>query len=154
MATANPLWRAPRIHSELKMLGISISERTVSRLLRGFPRPPSQTWKTFLHNHIGQMVSIDFFTVPTIIMKVLFVFFVLEHRRREVLHFGVTDHPTAAWTSQQIVEAIADRDAVRFLIATGTASTPTRCETASRRWVSKKWSQHPRARGRIRTPNA
>ena len=62
------------------------------------------------------MVSIDFFTVPTISMKVLFVFFVLEHRRREVLHFGVTDHPTAAWTSQQIVEAFADRDAVRFLI--------------------------------------
>ena len=62
------------------------------------------------------MVSIDFFTVSTISMKVLFVFFVLEHRRREVLHFGVTDHPTAAWTSQQIVEAFADRDAARFLI--------------------------------------
>src|SRR5438309_4268707 len=91
MVAANPLWRAPRIHSELKMLGIQISERTVSRILRRLPRPPSQTWKTFLHNHIGQMVSIDFFTVPTISMKVLFVFFVLEHRRREVLHFGVTD---------------------------------------------------------------
>jgi putative transposase len=62
------------------------------------------------------MVSIDFFTVPTISMKVLFVFFVLEHRRREVLHFGVTDRPTAVWTSQQIVEAFADRDAARFLI--------------------------------------
>ena len=66
----------------------TISERTVSRLLRGLPRPPSQTWKTFLHNHIGQMVSIDFFRVSTISMKVLFVFFVLEHRRREVLHFA------------------------------------------------------------------
>ncbi len=60
MVTANPLWRAPRIHGELKMLGILISERTVSRILRRLPRPPSQTWKTFLHNHIGQMVSIDF----------------------------------------------------------------------------------------------
>ena len=116
MAAANPLWRAPRIHGELKMLGILISERTISRILRGLPRPPSQTWKTFLHNHIDQMVSIDFFTVPTISMKVLFVFFVLEHRRREVLHFAVTDHPTAAWTSQQIVEAFADRDPARFLI--------------------------------------
>jgi putative transposase len=116
MVAANPLWRAPRIHSELKMLGILISERTVSRIVRRLPRPPSQTWRTFLHNHIGQMVSIDFFTVPTINMKVLFVFFVLEHRRREVLHFGVTDHPTAWWTSEQIVEAFADRDAVRFLI--------------------------------------
>ncbi len=116
MVTANPLWRAPRIHGELKMLRILISERTVSRILRRLPRPPSQTWKTFLHNHVAQMVSIDFFTVPTINMKVLFVFFVLEHRRREVLRFGVTDHPTAAWTSQQIVEAFANRDSVRFLI--------------------------------------
>ena len=61
MVVANPLWRAPRIHGELQMLGIAISERTVSRTLRGIPRPPTQTWKTFLHNHIGQLVSIDFF---------------------------------------------------------------------------------------------
>ena len=116
MAAANPLWRAPCIHGELKMLGIEISERTVSRILRKLPRPPSQTWKTFLHNHLGQMVSIDFFTVPSITMKVLFVFVVLDHRRREVLHFNVTEHPTAAWTSQQIVEAFGERDAPRYII--------------------------------------
>jgi putative transposase len=116
MAAANPLWRAPRIHGELKMLGIAISERTVSRILRRLPRPPNQTWKTFLHNHVGQMVSIDFFTVPTITMKVLFVFIVLEHDRRKVLHFDVTEHPTGAWTAQQIVEAFADRDAAHYLI--------------------------------------
>ena len=116
MAGANPLWRAPRIHRELKMLGIEISERTVSRMLRKLPRPPSQTWKTFLHNHVGQMVSMDFFTVPTITMKVLFVFLVLEHRRREVLHFNVTEHPSAAWTSQQIVEAFANQNAPRYLL--------------------------------------
>src|SRR5712691_5332341 len=116
MVAANPLWRAPRIHGELKMLGIEISERTVSRILRTLRRPPTQTWKTFLRNHLGQLLSIDFFTVPTVTMKVLFVFIVLEHRRREVLHFHVTEHPTAAWTSQQIVEAFADRDAPRYLI--------------------------------------
>ena len=116
MVAANPLWRAPRIHGELKMLGITISERTVSRILRRLRRPLTQTWKTFLHNHLDQMVSIDFFSVPTITMKVLFVFIVLEHRRRQVLHFNVTEHPTAAWTSQQIVEAFADRDAARYLI--------------------------------------
>ena len=109
MVTANPLWRAPRVHGELKMLGIAVSERTVSRILRTLRRPPSQTWKTFLHNHVGQLVSIDFFAVPTVTMRVLFVFIVLEHRRRQVLHFNVTEHPTAAWTSQQIVEAFADR---------------------------------------------
>ena len=116
MVESNPLWRAPRLHGELEMLGIETSERTVSRILRKLPRPPSQTWKTFLRNHIGQMVSIDFFTVPTVTMRVLFVFLVLEHRRRQVLHFNVTEHPTADWTSQQIVEAFADRDAPRYLI--------------------------------------
>jgi transposase InsO family protein len=116
MVGANPLWRAPRIHGELKMLGIEIGERTVSRILRTLHRPPSQTWKTFLHNHLGQLVSIDFFTVPTVTLRVLWVFLVLEHRRRKVLHFNVTEHPTAAWTSQQMVEAFADRDAPRYLI--------------------------------------
>jgi hypothetical protein len=116
MATANPLWRAPRSHGELTMLGIAISERTVSRILRRLRRSPNQTWRTFLHNHVGQMVSIDFFTVPTITMRVLFVFILLEHDRRKVLHFNVTEHPTGAWTAQQIVEAFADREAVRYLI--------------------------------------
>ena len=98
------------------MLGIEISKRTVSRMLRTLRRPQTQTWKTFLHNHLDQLVSIDFFTVPTVTLRVLFVFIVLEHRRREVLHFNVTEHPTAAWTSQQIIEAFADRDAPKYLI--------------------------------------
>ncbi len=116
MAIANPLWRAPRIHGELKMLGITISERTVSRILLTVPRPPSQTWKTFLRNHLGQIVSVDFFIIPTIRLRVLFVFLVLEHRRREVLRFNVTEHPTSAWVAQQIVEAFADRETPRYLI--------------------------------------
>lgn len=93
MAIGNPLWRTPRIHGELKMLGITASEQIVSCILRTVPRPPSQTWMTFLRNHLGQIVSVDFFTVPTIRLGVLFVFLVLEHGRREVLHFNVTDHP-------------------------------------------------------------
>jgi hypothetical protein len=72
MATANPLWGAPRIHGELLKLGLDISERTVSRLLPRTRRPPSQTWKTFLDNHVGDLVSVDFFTVPTATFRVLF----------------------------------------------------------------------------------
>jgi hypothetical protein len=97
------------------MLGIEISERSVSRILRRLPRPPGQTWKTFLRNHLGQMVSIDFFIVPTIALKVLFVFIVWEHRRREVLHFNVTDHPMAPWTSQQIYRGL--RRACHFALS-------------------------------------
>jgi transposase InsO family protein len=116
MASANPLWRAPRIHGELLKLGIEISERTVSRILQTVKRPPSQSWKTFLQNHIGELVAIDFFTVPTVRLRVLFVFLVLEHQRRKVLHFGVTEHPTAGWVGQQMVEAFAEREAPRYLI--------------------------------------
>jgi putative transposase len=67
--------------------------------------PPSQTWRTFLTNHVRDLVSIDFFTVPTAGWRVLFVLVVLAHHRRRVLHFNIIEHPTAAWTAQQIVEA-------------------------------------------------
>src|SRR5438445_853028 len=101
MAAANPLWGAPRIHGELLKLGIDVAERTVSRLMPKRCPAPSQTWRTFLTNHIRDLVSIDFFTVPTARLRVLFVFVVLAHHRRRVLHFNVTEHPTAAWTAQQ-----------------------------------------------------
>jgi hypothetical protein len=79
MADANPLWGAPRIHGELLKLGIDISKRTVSRMMPRKRKPPSQTWKTFLDNHLKDLVSIDFFTVPTATFRVLFVLIVLAH---------------------------------------------------------------------------
>jgi len=116
MAEANPLWGAPRIHGELQKLGIEISERTVSRLIPEQRKPPSQTWRTFLDNHLKELVSIDFFTVPTATFRVLFVLVILAHHRRRVMHFNVTEHPTAAWTAQQIIEAFPDETAPRFLL--------------------------------------
>jgi putative transposase len=116
MATANPTWGAPRIHGELKKLGFTISERTVSRWMPKKTGKPSQTWMTFLRNHVGQMVSIDFFTVPTLQLRVLYVFVVLAHDRRRVLHFNVTEHPTAAWTAQQLVEAFPYDSVPRYLV--------------------------------------
>jgi len=115
-ACTNPLWRAPRIHGELRKLGIEASERIVSRVLRTVKRPPSQSWKTFLRNHIGEIVAIDFFTVPTIRLRVLFVFLVLEHQRKRVLYFGVTEHLIAEWAAQQVVEAFAEQGAKRYLV--------------------------------------
>lgn len=116
LAEANPLWRAPRIHGELQKLGIDVSERTVARILRTIQRPPSQTWKTFLQNHLGEIVAIDFFTVPTLCLRVLFVLLVVEHQRRRVLHFSVTEHATAEWAGPQVIEAFAECDARRYLI--------------------------------------
>jgi len=116
MARANPLWGAPRIHGELQKLGLEISQATVSKYLGRRRTPPSQTWRTFLANHIGSLVSVDFFTVPTVLCNVLFVFVALSHDRRRVLHVNVTDAPTAQWTAQQIVEAFPWDTAPRYLL--------------------------------------
>src|SRR6266446_504234 len=91
MCRENPGWGAPRIHGELLKLGIDIGESSVSKYMVRCRKPPSQTWRTFL----------DFFTVPTIRFQVLYVFLVLAHDRRRILHFNVTAHPTADWTGQQ-----------------------------------------------------
>jgi hypothetical protein len=116
MATANPLWGAPRIHGELLKLGIDVAERTVSRLMPKRRPQPSQTWRTFLANHVRDLVALDFFTVPTARLRVLFVLVVLAHHRRRVLHFNVTEHPTAHWTAQQIVDAFPDDGAPLYLL--------------------------------------
>lgn len=127
MSRENPLWGAPRIHGELLKLGIDVSQATVSKYMKNFPRPPSQTWLTFLRNHIDCFASMDFLVLPTATLRLLFVFIVLHHERRRIVHFGVTDHPTAAWIKQQVTEAfpwdtaprymIRDRDSVYGLIA-------------------------------------
>ena len=116
MSRANPLWGAPRIHGELLKLGIAVAQSTVANYLRRRQKPPSQTWRTFLTNHIEQTASIDFFTVPTATFRVLFVFVVLSHARRRVLHFGVTEHPTEEWTVQQIREAFPWDQTLRYLL--------------------------------------
>jgi hypothetical protein len=116
MAAANPTWGAPRIHGELGKLGLMVSERTVSRLLRQ-PRPrSSQTWRTFLSNHVATLVSMDFFTVPTLTGRVLFVLVLLAHQRRRIVHVNITEHPTAAWTAQQMIEAFPNDTAPRWLL--------------------------------------
>jgi hypothetical protein len=97
-------------------LGIEVSERKVSRLLPRRRNPPSQTWKAFLSNHVQELVSIDFFTVPTVTFRVLFVLVVLAHHRRRVIHFNVTEHPAAGWTGQQMVEAFPEDTAPRYLL--------------------------------------
>ena len=116
MAGANPLWGAPRIHGELRKLGIEISERTVSRLLARLSRPPSQPWRTFLANHLSALVSMDFFTVSTLTGRVLFVLVLMAHDRRRIVHVNVTEHPTSAWTAQQLVDAFPEDSAPRYLL--------------------------------------
>ena len=116
MCRENPTWGAPRIHGELRKLGIDIGETSVSKYMVRSRKPPSQTWRTFLKNHLQQLVSIDFFTVPTIRFQILYVFLVLAHDRRRILHFNVTAHPTAEWTGQQLREAFPFDQLPRYLL--------------------------------------
>ena len=116
MSRDNPLWGAPRIYGELLKLGIEIGETSVSKYMVRRRSPPSQTWRTFLDNHLKSMVSVDFFTVPTIRFQILYVFLVLAHDRRRIVHFAVTAHPTAEWTAQQLREAFPWDTAPRYLL--------------------------------------
>ena len=116
MSRNNPRWGAPRVHGELLKLGIEVSEPTVAKYMVRRQKPPSQTWRTFLDNHVRNMVSVDFFTVPTVRFQILYVFLVLAHDRRRILHLGVTHHPSAEWTAQQLREAFPWDTAPRYLL--------------------------------------
>jgi transposase InsO family protein len=116
MSEGNPLWGAPRIHGELLKLGIDVSQGTVAKYMVRHRQPPSQTWRTFLRNHIGQIAAADFFVVPTATCPLLFVLVILAHERRRVIHVGVTEHPTAAWTAQQLREAFPWNASSRYLV--------------------------------------
>src|SRR5438128_3499152 len=116
MSYDNPLWGAPRIHGELLKLGVTVSQATVSKYMRRPRRPPSQAWRTFLKNHAKDLIALDFFTVPTATFRVLFVLVMLTHSRRRLVHFNVTEHPTAEWTATQLLEAAGLEEAPRYLI--------------------------------------
>jgi hypothetical protein len=116
ISQANSLWGAPRIHGELLKLGIEISQAAVSNYMVRHRKPTSPPWRAFLDNHVKDLVSIDFFTVPTVTFNVLFVFVVLVHDRRRVVHFNVAESPGARWAAQQIVEAFPWDTAPRYLL--------------------------------------
>jgi putative transposase len=118
MVVENSTWGAPRIHGELLMLGFDVSERTISRWMRRAPRDPepAKRWRAFLRNHREAIAAMDFFTVPTVTFRLLYCFFVIRHDRRQILHFGVTRHPTSSWIVQQLREAFPYSAVSRFLI--------------------------------------
>jgi transposase InsO family protein len=116
MSRENPTWGAPRIESELRLLGHDVAEKTVAKYMVRVSKPPSQTWRTFLDNHVSDLAAIDFFTVPTATFRVLYVFVVLRHDRRKVVHFNITAHPAALWTAQQLTEAFPFDEAPRYLL--------------------------------------
>lgn len=121
MQSENVTWGAPRIHGELLKLGYDVCEATVSNYMRRFRKSPAQSWRTFHANHREAIAAVDFFTVPNVTFDVLYVFIVIEHARRRVVHFNVTAHPTAKWIAQQLTEAFPFELAPKYLIRDGDA---------------------------------
>jgi hypothetical protein len=154
ISCANPRWGSPRIVGELHKLGIQVAKSTVEKYRVRQSTPPSPTWRAFLHNHVADLVSIDFFTVPTIRFKVLFILLVLAHDRRRVVHFNVTEHPTAHWTAQQIIEAFPWDTAPRTCYGIAMRSLETHSSGASKAWASNKFSPPLGVLGKIPTLNA
>jgi transposase InsO family protein len=116
MSEDNRLWGASRIHGELLMLGFEVAQSTVSKYMARSPKPPSQSWRTFLRNHAEAIAAIDMCVVPTLTFDLLFAFMVLGHGRRQLLWFEVTRHPTAEWLARQITEAFPWTSAPTYLV--------------------------------------
>ena len=120
IARENPTWGQEHIANELKLkLGIRVSPRTVAKCLAWCPRrcpDPKQRWLTFVRNHAEAMIACDFFVVVTARFRIRYVFVLMELGRRRILHYNVTDHPSAEWTLQQLREALPDDHPFRFLV--------------------------------------
>jgi putative transposase len=116
MWQANPTWGSPRIVGKLRKLGLEVAKSTVEKYRVRRRKPPSPSWKTFLNNHVKDLVSLDFFVIPTVTYQVLFVLVILAHERRRIVHFRVMEHPTAEWTAQQVVDTFPWNDAPRYLL--------------------------------------
>ena len=119
MWTSNPTWGKPRIRAELAKIGIEVSDSTVWRYRPHGAKLPSQTWRSFLDNHVRDIVAIDFFVVPTATFRVLYVLLIMSHDRRRILHFNVTTSPSAKWIAQQVREAFPYDTAPRYLLRDG-----------------------------------
>src|SRR5713101_5673465 len=157
LAAENADWGAPRIHGELLKLGFHVSERSIARYLRRVPRrgDPASRWSTFLANQREAIVACDFFTVPTLTFQLLSCFFVIEHRRRTILHFNVTREPTPAWVVQQLRDVFPgdgphrfvlfdhdstfDGDVTGFLQATGLDPTRTGIQAPWQNGLAERW---------------
>jgi hypothetical protein len=150
MNRENPRWGASRIHGELLMLGLEVAQSTVSKYMARRPKPPSQTWKTFLRNHAEAIAAIDMCVVPTLTFDLLFAFLVLGHGRRQLLWFEVTRHPTAEWLAQQIMQAFPWNMAPTYLVRVLTGR-PSRVGFGG--WVYVTGQYHRDCRGRIHTLN-
>ena len=116
LSKENSTWGVPHIKSELALLGYDVAESTVAKYMFKHPKPPSQTWRTFLKNHASDIVACDFLTAYTVTFRVYYVFVMLRHGDRKIVHFNITQNPTMEWTFQQVREAFPFGTTPRYLL--------------------------------------
>jgi transposase InsO family protein len=116
MSVENPLWGAPRIHGELLKLGFEVAQSSVAKYMVKRRGPPSQGWRTFLHNHAPDIAAMDLFVVPTIGFDLLYAFVIVRLGRRDLVWVNVTAYPTADWVARQLTEAFPWNEAPRYMI--------------------------------------
>src|SRR5665811_608553 len=116
MCIRDSTWGSPRIRDELAKLGLEASTATIRKYRSKSGRRPSQSWRTFLQNHAGGIAAMDFFVVPTVTERLLYVLVVLKYERRKIVHFNITDSPTVSWTAQQIINAFPYDTAPEYLL--------------------------------------
>ena len=116
MSVENPLWGAPRIHGELLKLGFEVAQSSVAKYMVKRRGPPSQGWRTFLHNHAPDVAAMDLLVVPTIGFDLLYAFVIVRLDRRDIVWTNVTANPTAEWVARQITEAFPWNEAPRYMI--------------------------------------
>jgi putative transposase len=116
MWSVNPTWGSPRIRDELAKLGLHASTATIRKYRPKSRRRPAQSWSTFLRNRAGAIAAMDFFLVPTVTFRLLYVLIVITNERRKIVHFNITETPTAAWTAQQVINAFPYDTAPRYLL--------------------------------------
>jgi hypothetical protein len=153
MSRENPLWGASRIHGELLMLGFEVAQSTVSKYIARGGKPPSQTWKTFLRNHVDAIAAIDMCVVPTLTFDRLFAILIVGHGRRQLLWFEVTRHPTAEWLARQITEAFPWASAPGTWCATMTVPMDRSSPLGSGPWASATGRSLPGRPGKTALQN-
>jgi hypothetical protein len=154
MSLANPRWGAPRIHGELLKLGFELSQATVAKYIVRYRKLPSQTWHTFLQNRMKDFVAADFFVAPTAFFKVLFVFVILSHDRRRLVHFAVSEHPTAEWWRGSSWKPSPGTPLRATCCATEMAAMEQTFVKRRSDWTFRKFSRHRNHSGRMPTSSA
>ena len=148
LSRESPLWAHPTLEKALALLGHRARQTTIGKYMVRAPKTPGDTWRNFVARHMDVTAACALFVVSALTCKQLYCFVVLSHDHRRIVHVNVTEHPSAEWTCQQIIEAFTTGPCPVSWCATATASAAMSSGGRSRYSASRRWSPDPRCRCR------